>query len=157
MRNWIQTLARASFRGASFHVEKEGQGKAGRAVVVHRYVKSEVHATEDMGKLPGDFRVTAYLASDTADADTRALLAACSTLGPGLLVLPMFGGSMVRCTSAAGSAEKNKMGYVAFDLEFVAAGQDGAAFPFIPLGDRLAASALDGLAGAVSDALRAAA
>lgn len=155
MRNWIQTLARASFRGVSFHVEREGAAKAGRAVVVHRYVKSEEHATEDMGRLPRDFRVSAYLASDTADLAARALMEACSTAGPGMLVLPMFGPTLVRCQNCSASAEKMKMGFVAFDLDFVEAGQDGAAFPSLPLGDRLAASALDGLAGAVSTALRA--
>lgn len=153
MRDWIRTLARASYRGASFHIEKASGQKAGRAVVTHKYVKSEQHATEDMGRLPREFRVQAYIANDAADADMAALLQVCSTSGPGLLVLPMFEPVMVRCTNCSPSAEKTKLGFVAFDLDFIEAGSDGAAFPAIALGDRIAASALDTLAGTVSDAL----
>lgn len=153
MRDWIHTLARASFRGVSFQVEKSSLPKTGRAVVVHRYVKSEDHATEDMARIPREFRVQAYVASDRADAETAALLAACSASGPGMLTLPMFQAGMVRCTNCSPSTEKTKLGYVAFDLDFIEAGQDGAGFPAIPLGDRIAASALDTLSDLVGEAL----
>lgn len=153
MRDWIRTLARASYRGVSFQVEKSSGSKSGRAVVTHKYVKSEQHATEDMGRLPREFRVQAYIANDTADADMAALLQVCSTSGPGLLVLPMFAPTLVRCTNCSPSAEKTKLGYVSFDLDFIEAGSDGAVFPALPLGDRIAASALDALPGLVSDAL----
>ena len=153
MRDWIRTLARASYRGASFHVEKGSAQKTGRAVVTHKYVKSEQHATEDMGRLPREFRVQAYIANDAADAEMAALLQVCSTSGPGLLVLPMFDPAMVRCTNCSPSMEKTKLGYVSFDLDFIEAGSDGAAFPALALGDRVAASVLDTLAGAVSGAL----
>jgi prophage DNA circulation protein len=153
MRDWTKTLSGASFRGVPFQVEKATLPKSGRAVAVHRFVKSEEHATEDMGRLPREFRVTAYLASDAADAETMGLLEACSAIGPGLLALPFFEPGMVRCTSCGPSYEKTKLGFVGFDLEFIEAGQDGAGFPALPIGDRIAASALDTLSGLVSDAL----
>lgn len=155
MRDWRFTLSPASFRGFPFQVDRASLPKAGRAVAVHRYVKSEMHATEDMGRLPREFRVTAYLASDTADVEMLALLEICSTSGPGLLVLPLFDGNMVRCTGCSPSHDKSRMGYVAFELEFVEAGSDGATFPAIAIGDRIAASALDGLSGLVSSAISA--
>ena len=153
MRDWRFALARASFRGVPFHVDKASLPKSGRAVVIFRYVKSEQHATEDMGRLPREFRVTAYLASDTVDVDTLAFLEACSSPGPATLVLPVFGANEVRCLSCAPDHDKSKQGFVAFALDFVEAGGDGASFPAIAIGDRIAASALDALSDLVDDAL----
>ena len=153
MRNWITTLRRASFRGVPFHVDDESLPKTGRRVAVHEYTKAEEHSTEDMGRLPREFRIKAYLASDGADADVQALMAACGTAGVGTLVLPFFAPTQVRCTGCAPTHRKDKMGYVDLDLEFVEAGQDGGGFPALALGDRIAASALDGLGALVGDAL----
>ena len=152
MRNWM-TLRRASFRGVPFHVAEEGLPKTGRRIVEHEYSKAEYHDTEDMGRVARDFRVKAYIANDRADADAQALIAACSTKGAFTLVLPFFGPQQVRCKGCAPSHNQDKLGYVAFDLEFIEAGGDGAGASVIALGDRLAASALDGLADVVSDAI----
>ena len=153
MRDWTKTLRPASFRGVAFFIDKEGVEKFGRAVAVHTYVKAEDHATEDMGRLPREFRLTAYLASDTADAQARALIAACSAPSPGSLVLPIYGPTQVRCTSGNQSHEKGKLGYIAFELEFVEAGEDGAGFPARPIGDRSAGGLMDAMPGLVADAL----
>ena len=155
MRNWMKTLRAASFRGVPFHVDEEALPKSGRRVVRHEYVKAEVHGTEDMGRLPREFRIKAYIANDQADADCQALIAACSTKGAFPLVLPFFGTNQVRCEGCGGSWKKDLQGYVSIELEFVEAGQDGGGFPAIAIGDRIAASALDGLAGIVSDMLAA--
>ncbi|MGU3539976.1 DNA circularization N-terminal domain-containing protein [Methylobacterium sp. A54F] len=153
MRNWPKTLRPASFRGVPFHVEEEALPKTGRRIARHEYVKAEVHATEDMGRLPREFRIRAYIANDGADAQARALIEACSTRGAATLVLPLFGSHQVRCEGCGPSHKKDALGFVAFELDFIEAGQDGAGFPAIPLGDRIAAGALDGLADLVSDAL----
>lgn len=155
MRNWMQTLRRASFRGVPFHVDDESLPKTGRRVAVHEYTKAEEHSTEDMGRLPKAFRIKAYIANDRADADVQALMAACGTKGVATLVLPFFGASQVRCTGCAPSHRRDKLGYVDLDLEFVEAGQDGGGFPALALGDRIAASTLDGLGALVGDALAA--
>lgn len=153
MRDW-RNLRRASFRGVPFQVDKENISDAGRAIATHTYVKSDTHATEDMGRSPHKFSITAYLASDSADSDAQALISACSTNGEASLVLPFLGSFQVRCTGCKTSHEKSKMGYAAFDLEFTEAGSDGSLFSAaIALGDRIAASALDGLGAAVSTAL----
>ena len=155
MRNWMVTLRPASFRGVPFYVDEESLPKSGRRVAVHEYVKAEEHGTEDMGRLPREFRIQAYIANDAADSDVQALIAACSTAGPATLVLPFFGSAQVRCTGCGGKHRKDKLGYVGIDLEFTEAGGDGAGFPSIAIGDRIAACALDDLADLVSDALSA--
>ena len=156
MRDWIKTLRRASFAGVSFYVDDEALPKTGRRVVVHEYSKAETHDTEDMGRLPREFRVKAYIANDSADTDVQGLIEACSREGEFTLVLPFFGPQQVRCTGCAPSHRKDRLGYVEIDLEFVeASGDDGpsGSFGLVQLGDRIAASALDGLADAVSDAI----
>jgi len=153
MRNWMNTLRGASYRGVPFYVGEEAMPDTGREVVVHRYVKAEKHDTEDMGILPKKFRIKAYIANDQADASCRALVAACSTAGVATLVLPFLGGHQVRCTGCGSSWRKEKLGYVSIDLEFIEAGGGGSGFPAIPIGDRIAASALDDLAGLVEDVL----
>ncbi|GJD51084.1 hypothetical protein OPKNFCMD_3835 [Methylobacterium crusticola] len=153
MRDWRLSLRPASFRGARFLVEKDQAGKVGRRVVRHEYVKAEEHGTEDMGRLVREYRITAYLASDAADAEMAALIAACGRAGVGTLVLPLLGADQVRCEGCELATQKDKLGYIAVDLEFVEAGQDGGGFPAIPLGDRLAQGALDGLSQVVSSVL----
>lgn len=157
MRNWMQTLRRASFAGVSFYVDDEALPKTGRRIAIHEYSKAETHDTEDMGRLPREFRVKAYIANDTADSDVQSLIDACSTEGAFTLVLPFFGPQEVRCTGCAPSHRKDRLGYVEIDLEFIEASGDDAAggFGLVQLGDRIAASALDGLADAVSDAISA--
>ena len=154
MRDW-RIFRPASFRGVPFQVDEEALPKSGRRVAIHEYVKAETHGTEDMGRLPREFRLRAYVANDRADSDCRALVEACSTQGVATLVLPRFGGARVRCTGCAPSWGREKLGFVSIDLEFVEAGQDGAGFPVIALGDRIAEGILDGLPGLVSRALSA--
>lgn len=156
MRDW-RKLRPASFRGAAFRVDEEAIPKTGRRVAVHQYVKAEEHGTEDMGRLPREFRIRAYIASDNADAACQALMAACGTPGAATLVLPFFGGHQVRCTGCGPSWNREKLGYVSIDIEFVEAGSDGASFPAIAIGDRIAAGALDALPGLVADRVMAAA
>lgn len=153
MRDWSRTLRRASFRGVFFYVDEESLPKTGRRVARHEYVKAEEHATEDMGRLPREFRVRAYIANDQADSDAKRLIEACSTAGAFTLVMPFFGSNQVRCEGCAPSRKRERLGYVEFDLDFVEAGSDGGGFSVFELGDRIAASALDELADTVGEAL----
>lgn len=155
MRNWMRTLRPASFRGVPFYVDNEAIPKTGRRVVTHEYVKAETHGTEDMGRLPREFKLKAYIAADDADGRIAALIAACSTKGASSLVLPFFGPHQVRCTGCSPSHGKDKLGFVEIELEFVEAGEDGGGFSVVALGDRIAASILDDLSGLVSEALEA--
>lgn len=155
MRNWPLTLRPASFRGVPFHVDEESIPKSGRRIAVHKWVKAESHGTEDFGRLPRAFRIKAYVASDAADTEGRALIEACSAKGAATLVLPFWGGHQVRCETFGGSWNKDRLGYLGIELEFVEAGRDQSGFPAIPIGDRITASVLDRLSGLVSEALSA--
>ncbi len=145
MKDWTRSLRPASFRGARFLTETEELSAGGRNVATHEFVRSEDVLSEDMGRKAKKYKVKAYIANDAAEADSAALVSACTAPGAGSLVLPLQGTVQVICTEISSSHAKEKLGYVEFSLEFVEA-EDGPAFPSISLGDRLAIEALDGLA-----------
>ena len=147
-RNWPKTLSPASYKGFVFSVDQEALPKSGREVAKHQYVKAEFHDTEDMGRVPRDFKITAYLASDTADSDARAFIELCSTKGAGTLILPQLGTYQARCTNCHATGKKDELGRLEFNLDFIEASVSGGAPAATPLGDRLAASALAGLPAA---------
>lgn len=121
MRDWRFAFRRASFRGAPFWVEQDGP-EVGRRVAVHEISGGEIPVTEDMGRRALETRVRAYLASDYADAEGLTLEAACSTPGPSLLVLPMDPPRMMHCVACRRSRERDRGGFIAYDLFFVEAG-----------------------------------
>ena len=148
----FRDLLPGSFRGLRFHVDKE-EVEGGRHVATHEYVRAESHDTEDLGKRAATAKVTAYLASDVVDAEASALFSACSAEGPGFLTLPAVTTGLFRCSKVKRSSEKDKLGLIAFELEFVAAGGGGS---FVEtLFDLAASSAAGVLGGLVAPALRA--
>ncbi|WGD31200.1 DNA circularization N-terminal domain-containing protein [Ancylobacter sp. WKF20] len=120
MRNWQKALRRASFRGVRFWVEEDGPER-GRRVAVHNIAAGEAPVTEDLGRVATEYRVRAYVASDSADAEGWALEAACSAPGPSLLTLPMDPAALAHCVSCRRSRTRDQAGYVAYDLLFVEA------------------------------------
>lgn len=146
MRDWIKTLRAASFRGVKFHVQQESL-VAGRNIAVHEYVRSEETRTEDMGRKATRYRVTAYIANDQADAHGRALVAALTAPGIGILVLPMLGPVSVMISGdVSTNHEKERLGYYGIEFEAIEAGS-GSLFPDLPIGNRLAASSAALIAG----------
>ena len=150
MRDWIATLAPASFRGVAFHIETHG-AEGGRRIVTHEYVRAEFHDTEDMGRKASSWKVTAYVSGDNADALADGLFAACTTPGPAPLVLPAGSPGLVRCTSVRRQFSKDKLGWLALDLEFVEAGGGGQFV--VALGDVLAAAAAVRFVASIAAAL----
>lgn len=146
MRDWRLTLYPASFRGVPFKVENEELGEAGRHVATHEFVRSEEVLSEDMGRRANKYRVTAYIANDLADVQGQLLVSACTRRGAGTLVLPWQGPVEVMCTGVRTSHERERIGYAAFELEFVESGS-ASLFPPMALGDRLAAAAAASIAG----------
>ncbi|WP_246529081.1 DNA circularization N-terminal domain-containing protein [Microvirga zambiensis] len=147
MRNWVETLRSASFRGVPFYVESEGVS-AGRNIVVHEHVRSEEVWAEDMGRKATRYRVNAYVANDLADIHGQALIAALTVPGAGMLVLPMAGPVSVMISGDIGTNhERSKLGYFGIQFEAVEAG-GASLFPSLPLGNRLAATAAGTIAGA---------
>jgi prophage DNA circulation protein len=121
MRDWRKTLLPASFRGVPFHVQGEDLS-GGRRLAKHELAGGEATLVEDIGRSTKTHDVTAYLIGDTADVKALALQAACDTAGPGMLVMPMDGGRMAHAEGFRRSREKDKAGYVAFDVAFIPVG-----------------------------------
>lgn len=152
MRDWTKTLPNASFRGVPFYVEEDSFSSAGRRVATHEFVKSEDHATEDMGKKTRHYRVRAYLVGDDADAAANDLADACDMIGDGVLQTLFWGAVVVKCLDGGGTGRRDDLGRLFVDMEFVASGNNSA-FSVVALGDRIASSILDTLGDVVSDAL----
>lgn len=123
MRDWAKTLLAASYNGVPFHVDSEDLG-GGRRLAIHETAGGEMPIIEDRGRATSTFNVTAYLAGDDADRQANALIAMAGQPGPGFLVLPIDGGQAVHVTEDGfrRSRTKDRNGYVAVDLSFVAAG-----------------------------------
>lgn len=123
-RNWLSTLRQASFRGVHFYVEADG-GNIGRRVAVHDISGGEVPTTEDMGRITREVRVDAYVTGDAADAAGLALERVCEAPGPSLLVLPIDAPRLMHCIGCRRRRDRDRAGYIAYDLDFVAAGGAG--------------------------------
>lgn len=120
-RDWLKSLFRTSFKGVSFWIERDAES-GGRRVVVHEFPMRDDPYLEDLGERYREFNLTAYLASDVADAEADRLRAACSMRGPGVLMLPTQGGVLVRCLEFERSFEKDRQGYIAFTMKCVREG-----------------------------------
>jgi prophage DNA circulation protein len=154
-RNWL--WRKASFDGASFYVDAQELG-GGRRLVVHQYPGAERHDVEDMGRKAGEFEVTAYFNSETADTDSAALVARLERGGPGLLTIPMFGSRRVIAREWRPGWTRNVLNYVGFHIQFVEAGSAGAPIPLglgqaelAVMGVSLGAALGSAISGAVAD------
>lgn len=121
MRDWAKSLRRASYRGVSFWVEGD-DFSGGKRIAVHEYAGGRDVYIEEMGLSAPMITVTAYLAGDFSDVAATALIAACQATGPGLLVLPSSSGQLAYVESFSRSFEKDRLGYVAFNLSAIPVG-----------------------------------
>lgn len=121
MRDWKRALRRASFRGVPFWVEID-ENDVGRRVAVHEISGGEAVLTEDMGRRARSVFVAAYVVGDRSDSAGRTLETACDAPGASRLALPMDPARSMHCLSCRRNRHKDRMGYIAYDLEFVEAG-----------------------------------
>lgn len=87
-------LSPASFRGVRFFVPSDSV-EAGRNAIRHAYPDASFHYLEDNGLHPPEFKITAILHGVTLPSQWRALNAALTRPGPGLLKHPWFGNQHV--------------------------------------------------------------
>lgn len=142
----------ASFRGVPFHVEKEAS-IGGRRLAVHEFPFRDDPFIEDMGAAKREFSVTAYVASESTLGEAAALEAALRLWGAGLLVLPSRGPEMVRVASFDRSMARDALGYLAFEIKFIAEGLGTALVSVVALASRVFAgggAALDAAASVFS-------
>jgi prophage DNA circulation protein len=121
---WREGLRPASFRGASFRIEVQGQA-GGRRVALHEYPKRDTPYGEDMGRRATRYRVTGYLVGPNYTRERDRLTAALDAAGPGTLVLPVLSAMEVMCDGYQVSEFREKGGWCAFEMSFVEAGTPG--------------------------------
>lgn len=146
-RDWQHTLRRASYGGASFFVETD-KIETGRRLVIHEFPLKDVPYIEDMGRDTNKIHVTAYVVSNNADGEEKALRSVCERGGAKSLVLPMEA-LQAHCESCSREFRKDKLGFVAFDLKFVREGAGSGPFPAGFLAS-LVGQTVAGLTGALS-------
>jgi hypothetical protein len=146
-RDWLQTLRRASYRGASFFVETD-KVETGRRLVVHEFPLRDDPYIEDLGRSANKIDVTAYVAGDNADGLEAALRSACEAGGPATLSLPIIS-LQAHCEKCSRDFSKDKLGYIAFSLSFIREGSSAAPFPIAYLG-RLIETSAGGIVAALS-------
>lgn len=149
-RDWLSTLWPASFRGIPFFVAHDEE-VPGRRLVVHEFPMRDEPFVEDLGEAARRFQVEAYLASDAADVQAAALVAAVAARGAGALVLPTHGVIQAHAAAASRMRDKDTHGYIAFRIEFVRAGTAFALASVGLLASQVlaSASALSGVAATV--------
>lgn len=122
-RDWLSTLWPASYKGVPFYFETDTE-EGGLDQVVHEFPKSDKPFVEDMGEGARYFSGTAYVHGDDVDAREAAFKAALTAHGPGVLVLPLQGPVLVHAMPFTRTHERDRLGYVAFEIKFV---REGAA------------------------------
>lgn len=144
-RDWLKTLWPASYKGVPFFFEQDKE-KGGRDNVKHVFPHRDQPFIEDMGEALRFYSGSAYVHGDNADALAGALKAALVTEGAGMLVVPYFGPVIVHCETFERATQRDQMGYVAFELEFVRSGAASAIIS-IPMLQNVGFAAADALAG----------
>jgi prophage DNA circulation protein len=125
MRDWQATLWPASFGGLAFFVEKT-KDQFGKKVVVHEFPRLNSPYVEDLGSKANHFEVVAYFADDAADVEAGALKSMLLAFGPQTLVLPDEGPISCMFMDGTRDHERDRLGWSAFSLKFVATGASTA-------------------------------
>ena len=118
-------LLPASFAGVPFYMS-HGGGLGGRRLLTHEFPLRDTPYTEDLGRLPRRFRLTAYVVDDAYGSylDYRdALIAACEAPGAATLVHPTFGALSCRAGVLTWSERIIELyGFCEFQLDFIVDG-----------------------------------
>jgi len=142
---WRRRLRTASFKGAPFYVDQQGQS-SGRRTVTHEYPKRDLPYAEDMGRAAYRYQMTGYLIQSPGGDGLRPngmwhdyslnrdfLRSKLDSLGPGVLVDP-YNPDLGHLTDYAGGVltfmcerytcqeSRERGGYAAFEMTFVEAG-----------------------------------
>lgn len=148
-RDWSKAFWNCSFNGFPFWVDVD-ELSGGRRVSVSMIAYRDQPVTEDFGALPARQIVTGYLASDDVDVEAVAFGGLLQLGGSGLLILPLGITGIYRLETFARIREKDRNGFVAFDLEFVTAGLGAIPFVAGAIVPRLSALGAAGSAGALA-------
>jgi len=143
---WRRRLRTASFKGAPFFVDQQGQS-SGRRTVTHEYPKRDLPYAEDMGRAAYRYQMTGYVIQfPQSESGTRPNGMYCDyslnrdylrkqldSLGPGVLIdpynpdlshLPDYVGAIMTfmCERYTVQESRERGGYAAFEMTFVESG-----------------------------------
>jgi prophage DNA circulation protein len=90
---------------------------------VHEYPKRDTPYVEDMGRRARQWPVQGFIINPDYFPLRDALIAACETKGPGVLVHPYLGQLTVICDRYAMAEDRDEGGYCTFNFDFVEAGK----------------------------------
>lgn len=113
----IERLYRASFRGASF-LMRDTELSAGRKSVTFEYPNQSKRYVEDLGGLLRKYTINAIITGPFYDLKKRALQAALSKPGVGILVHPTDGRVNVVAKPYTLSEDVTRIGEAQFTMEF---------------------------------------
>ena len=139
---WRDNLVIASFRGAPFHVENSTRA-SGRRTVVHEYPKRNSPYSEDMGRHAIRWTFTAYLILRDKGlpgnllSQMAMLISALEADDAGMLIHPILGTMLCMCDRYSYSDNRQRGGYVEFDMSFVEAGSPVMSMSFSDAGSTL--------------------
>ncbi|MFC3816575.1 DNA circularization N-terminal domain-containing protein [Lysobacter sp. GCM10012299] len=150
----FEQLLEASFKGVTFRVREESLPASGRRTVPHEYPNSDERFVEDLGSIPAQFSIAAFVHGADWLEKAKALERVLSEPGAGRLSLPSFGVHTVWALPYKKSVKHEALGIVEFDLEFASgrpSSGPGIADPNIEdvfsAGDSTRASLQSGYAG----------
>jgi prophage DNA circulation protein len=155
---WQLELVPASFKGVPFKVE-EGGRSAGRRVAEFQIPKGNTPYAEDMGRAAKHWQITGYVIGDDYTSQRDALLDACDSDGPGILIHPSLGSMNVMCGPASSHESRLRGGICIIEMLFIEAGhapsaavtddtQGQVSTQADAMGDAAASALDDGLAAA---------
>lgn len=147
-RDWLSTLWAASYKGVPFYFESDDE-EGGRGLVVNEFVNRDDPFVEDLGENARYFSGSAYVHGDNVDSLESSFKQALASRGAGTLVTPLGGPVVVRCETFKRHHEKDKLGFVSFEVKFV---REGAASGLIsiPFALNVAFGAADAMASAIA-------
>ena len=123
---WKDELRPASFRGVAFKVDSADSAH-GRRQAVHEHAQRDVPYTEDLGRKAREFTVEGLILGKEYFGPRDALIAACETAGPGILVHPYRGEINVVCRGLSVRESAGEGGLCRISMTFLEAGE--ASFP----------------------------
>lgn len=123
---WKDELRPASFRGVSFKVDST-DSTHGRRQAVHEHAQRDVPQTEDLGRKAREFTVDGLIVDKNYFSTRDALIKACETPGPGILVHPYRGEITVVCRGLSVREGASEGGMCRLSMTFLEAGE--ASFP----------------------------
>jgi prophage DNA circulation protein len=109
---------RASFKGASFHIDSTSESY-GRRIVTHEFPLLDTPVNEDMGGKAISISMDGYLTGNGWLSDRDALIAACSSYGSGTLIHPFYDYPILCvCNEISVSETKDELGRVKVSMKF---------------------------------------